>query len=84
MAAMSGDHGTQAFEHAKRVFGGVSAIARHLKVDRRCVYLWEGKIPRARRWELFVLAQGQLSLAELEIQEDFNARKLPKPRRSKT
>lgn len=73
---------TPEYDAVLAAFGGLRKLATfHLRIDRRAVYAWNGVIPKDRKWELYVLANGRLSLAQLGLQEDYRERRLPKTKK---
>lgn len=45
---------------AKKYFGGVSKLARKLKIERAAIYQWGDEPPMGRQWEMELLTGGKL------------------------
>lgn len=51
----------RAIEH----FGGVAGLADALGVERQAIYMWRGKVPKLRAYQIESLTDGQITAAEL-------------------
>lgn len=47
-------------------FEGVAGLAEALNINRQAIYMWKGRIPKARVFEIESLTKGQLKASELE------------------
>lgn len=53
-------------------FGGVAGLAEALGVERQAIYMWRGKVPKLRAYQIESITEGQITASELlngKIQE---------------
>lgn len=55
----------KALQKAIEHFGGVGGLAKALGIERQAVYMWAGKVPKLRAYQIESLTDGQITAAEL-------------------
>lgn len=55
----------KALQKAIEHFGGVGGLANALGIERQAVYMWKGKVPELRAYQIESLTEGQITAAEL-------------------
>jgi hypothetical protein len=50
---------------ALEYFGTIPKLAAALGINRQAVYMWKGRIPKARAYELESITRGRLSAEKL-------------------
>lgn len=56
---------TSGYRKAVDHFGGVVGLAKALDIERQAVYMWKGRIPKARAFQIESITDGKLTAAEL-------------------
>lgn len=46
-------------------FGGVAGLAKALRVERQAIYMWKGKVPEVRAYQIEVVTNGIVKAADL-------------------
>lgn len=54
-----------AFETVVAHFGGIKNLAQKLGLTRHAIYMWRGRIPRSRAYEIQALTKGKIKAEDI-------------------
>ena len=55
----------RALQKAIEHFGGVGGLAKALEIERQAIYMWGGKVPKLRAYQIESLTGGKITADEL-------------------
>lgn len=66
---MQADNRKEALQKAIDHFGGVDGLAKALGIERQAIYMWRGRCPAARSYQIELLTKGKIKAGELHPPE---------------